>query len=213
MSQSARVPAILATVFVVYFAVLAIDPVSRAVWIAEVIPVVLVFALLVLTYRRFRFSNTAYALMGFWLFWHTLGGHYTFANVPFDWFGELIGSERNHFDRVGHFAVGFYAYPAVEWLMRRGHCRYLAANAFGLLLIMGIAAGYEIVEWWYAVIEGGDAGIEFLGSQGDIWDAQKDMLSDTLGAVFALVLYAIIRPDRDPRLIGGKSAAAPQVLE
>ena len=62
---------------------------------------------------------------------------------------------------------------------------------------MGIAAGYEIIEWWYAVLEGGDAGIEFLGSQGDIWDAQKDMLADTLGAVAALALFAIVRPDRD----------------
>lgn len=191
-----RFPETLAAVFVVYFAVLAIDPVSRAVWIAEVIPVVIVFGLLVVTNRRFRFSNIAYGLMAFWLFWHTLGGHYTFANVPFDWFSELIGSERNHFDRVGHFAVGFYAYPTIEWLLRRGHCRYVLANVFALLLIMGIAAGYEIVEWWYAVLEGGDAGIEFLGSQGDIWDAQKDMLSDTLGAVFALVLYAVTRPDK-----------------
>lgn len=189
-------PHALALLFTVYFAVLAIDPVSRQVWIAEVIPVVAVFAALILTFSRFRFSNTAYALMAVWLFLHTLGGHYTFANVPFDWFNTLVGSERNHFDRIAHFAVGFYAFATVEWLLRRRHCSYLAANAFGLLLIMGIAAAYEIVEWWYAVLEGGDAGIEFLGSQGDIWDAQKDMLADTLGAVTALLVYAVVRPDR-----------------
>jgi putative membrane protein len=190
----------LAVVFAVFFAVLAIEPVSRTVWIAEVVPVVLVFLGLVLTFPRFRFSNTAYAMMAVWLFWHTVGGHYTFANVPFDWFNGMIGAERNHFDRIGHFAVGFYAYPTAEWMLRRGHCRYAAANAFALLLVMGIAAGYEIIEWWYAVLEGGDAGIEFLGSQGDVWDAQKDMLADTLGAVVALALYALMRPDRDPRL-------------
>ena len=186
----------LALLFLVFFAILAIEPVSRTVWIAEVIPVVVVFGLLVFTYRRFRFSNLAYLLMAFWLFWHTIGGHYTFANVPFDWITEMIGAERNHFDRVGHFSVGFYAFAATEWLLRKGHCRYWLANLFSLLLIMGIAAAYEIIEWWYAVLEGGDAGIEFLGSQGDIWDAQKDMLADTLGAVFALLLYAISRPDR-----------------
>lgn len=185
----------LALVFVIYFTWLAVDPVSRQVWIAEVIPVVLVFGLLVLIFRRFRFSNTAYALMSVWMFWHTLGGHYTFANVPFDWFNDLIGAERNQFDRIAHFTVGFYAFAAVEWLLRRGHCRYAPANAFGLLLIMGIAAGYEIVEWWYAALEGGEAGIEFLGSQGDVWDAQKDMLADTLGAIVALVIYAFVRPD------------------
>jgi len=174
---------------------LAIDPVSRPVWVAEVIPVVIVFLALLLGYRYFRFSNMAYALMAFWLFWHTIGGHYTFANVPFDWFNQLIGSERNQFDRIAHYSVGFYAYPTAEWMLRRGHCRYVPANLFALLLVMGIAAGYEIIEWWYAVLAGGDAGIEFLGSQGDVWDAQKDMLADTLGAVTALVLFAFTRPD------------------
>ena len=65
---------------------------------------------------------------------------------------------------------------------------------------MSIAAAYEIIEWWFAVLAGGDAGLEFLGSQGDVWDAQKDMLADTLGAVFALIVYLLVRPDRDPAL-------------
>ena len=186
----------LAIAFSIFFVALAIDPASRTVWLAEVIPVVLVFFGLVLSYRYFRFSNTAYALMAFWLFWHAIGGHYTFADVPFEWFNTLIGSERNHFDRIAHFSVGFYAYPAAEWMLRQGHCRYVPANIFALLLVMGIAAGYEIVEWWYAALEGGNAGIEFLGSQGDIWDAQKDMLADTLGALFSLLLFALVRPDR-----------------
>ena len=185
--------------FAVFFAVLAIDPVSRTVWAAEMLPVVIVFLALLLGYRYFRFSNIAYALMAFWLFWHTIGGHYTFANVPFDWFNQLLGSERNQFDRVAHYSVGFYAYPAAEWMLRRGHCRYVPANLFALLLVMGVAAGYEIVEWWYAVLAGGDVGIEFLGSQGDVWDAQKDMLADTLGALTALVLFAFTRPDLAPR--------------
>lgn len=185
----------LAIVFALFFLALAVDPVSRTVWIAEMIPVVVIYFILVGTYRRFRFSNAAYALMAVWLFWHTVGGHYTFANVPFDWFNELIGSERNHFDRIAHFAVGLYAFAAAEWLLRQGHCRYWPANAFALFLIMGVAAAYEIIEWWYAVLEGGDAGIEFLGSQGDIWDAQKDMLADTLGALSALALFAWLRPD------------------
>ena len=86
----------LAVLFVVFFSVLAIEPNSRTVWIAEVIPVVLVFAALLLSYPWFRFSNTAYALMSVWMFWHTLGGHYTFANVPFDWFNDLIGAARRH---------------------------------------------------------------------------------------------------------------------
>jgi len=173
-----------------------IAPAAREVWIAEIIPVLLVFGGLIWLYPRFRFSNTAYLLMAVWLFWHTVGGHYTFANVPFEWASELIGSQRNQFDRVGHFSVGFYAYPMMEWLLRKRHCGALTAGFFALFFIMSIAAGYEIVEWWYAAAEGGEAGVEFLGSQGDIWDAQKDMLADTLGAIAAIVLYWFVRPDK-----------------
>lgn len=189
-------PHLLAIIYIIYFAVLAIAPVSRAVWWAENIPAMLVVTFLATTYRSFRFSNLSYALMAFWVFWHTLGGHYTFANVPFDWFNDLIGSERNNFDRVGHFSVGFYAYPIAEYLLRTKRCSATLATLFGLFSIMSVAAGYEIIEWWYAVLEGGDAGIEFLGSQGDIWDAQKDMLLDTLGAISSLVLLQLIRPDK-----------------
>jgi putative membrane protein len=173
-----------------------IAPFARDVWIAEITPVLLVFGGLIWLYPRFRFSNTAYLLMAVWLFWHTVGGHYTFANVPFDWFNELIGAQRNQFDRIGHYAVGFYAFGMAEWLLRTRRCSPVLASLFSLFLIMAIAAGYEIVEWLFAVYYGGDAGIEFLGSQGDIWDAQKDMLFDTLGAFTVLILYAWLRPDR-----------------
>lgn len=191
---------VLALIFVVFFTALAISPVSRQVWIAEVTPVILVFALLVFTFRNFRFSNTAYGLMGFWLFWHTIGGHYTFANVPFGYVTDLMGASRNHFDRVGHFSVGFYAYPIMELLIRKYRLPLLFSALFGLFSIMSIAAGYEIIEWWYAAADGGSAGAEFLGSQGDIWDAQKDMLADTLGAMFAIGWY--LASTRRERLAG-----------
>lgn len=191
-------PHALAAVFAVFFTILGIAPVSREVWIAEVIPVALVFAALALTFRYFRFSNLAYSLMGFWLFWHTVGGHYTFANVPFGWVTELLGAERNHFDRIGHFSVGFYAFALAELATRQRWCGAVLATFLGLFMVMAVAAGYEIIEWWFAVVAGGNAGIEFLGSQGDIWDAQKDMLADTLGAVFTLALFWLARPDRRP---------------
>ena len=193
---SARYPHALALVFSLFFAVLAIAPVSRDVWVAETIPVVLVFALLVVTYKDFRFSNLAYSLMAVWLFWHTVGGHYTFAHVPFDWVTNLFGFERNHFDRVGHFSVGFYAYPLAELVTRRRWCGPYLASLLGVCFVMSIAAGYEIIEWWFAVVVGGGAGIEFLGVQGDVWDAQKDMLADTLGALAAIALFWLVRPDR-----------------
>lgn len=171
-----------------------IDPAFPEVWIAEIIPVLMIFVPLLLTYRWFKFSNSAYIFMSCWLILHTIGAHYTFANVPFDWFGELIGSERNHFDRFAHFSIGFYAYPVAEYLSRKGHCNPFLAGIFGLLTIMGVAAAYEIIEWWYAALAGGEAGIEFLGSQGDIWDAQKDMLADTLGAITSLLFFFYNKP-------------------
>lgn len=191
-----RLPHILAAVYVPFWAALAVNPVSRAVWWAENIPVVLVFAFLVATYRRFRFSNTAYALMAVWLFWHTVGGHYTFSGVPFGFVTDLFGFERNHFDRIGHFSIGFYAYPMAEFLLRKRLAGATTATLFALFAIMALAAGYEIIEWWYAALEGGDAGVAFLGAQGDVWDAQKDMLLDTCGALTVLAAYHLLRPDR-----------------
>ncbi len=191
-----RYPHLLAILFVLLSIWSGFAPVSREVWIAEVIPVLGVFIVLVLSYAYFRFSNAAYTLMSLWLVMHTIGAHYTFANVPFDFVNDLIGSERNQFDRVAHYVIGFYAFSMAEWLMRKGYCGLKLAVLFSLFFIMSVAAAYEIIEWQYAVIEGGEAGIEFLGSQGDIWDAQKDMLADTLGAITSLILFVIIRPYR-----------------
>ncbi|MGF1716710.1 DUF2238 domain-containing protein [Photobacterium chitinilyticum] len=173
-----------------------INPAFPEVWIAEIIPIAMIFAPLLVTFKWFKFSNSAYLFMSCWLILHTIGAHYTFANVPFDWFSELIGSERNHFDRFAHFSIGFYAYPIAEYLARKGYCNPVLAGLFGLCAIMAIAAGYEIIEWWYAVLAGGEAGIEFLGSQGDIWDAQQDMLADTLGAITSLVFFFYNKPYR-----------------
>jgi len=199
--SSREYPAVLAVLFLVVFIWLGISPVSRDVWIAEVIPIVLVYFFLILTYSRFRFSNTAYTLMVLWMFWHTIGAHYTFSAVPFDYVNDLLGSERNQFDRVGHFIVGFYAYPMAEWLLKKKFCGTVLAITFSFFFIVSMATIYELIEWQYAVIEGGEAGVEFLGSQGDEWDAQKDMMADMMGAFVILFLYLFIRPDRERRLM------------
>lgn len=189
----------LGVAYFLLWAALAVNPVMRDVWWAENLPVMAVFFLLIWTYRYFRFSNTAYSLMATWLILHTIGGHYTFANVPFDYVTNFFEFERNHFDRLGHYSIGLYAFPIAELLTRKGFARPVVTYLFGLFAIMALAAGYEIIEWWYAALAGGEAGIEFLGSQGDIWDAQKDMLADTLGAVTALILFRFsgIRKSKD----------------
>lgn len=102
---------------------------------------------------------------------HTIGAYYTFADVPFDWanrlLGPFLGEGRNHFDCVGRYIIGFYAYQMAEWLLRRKLCRLTLALFFSLFFIMSIAAVYEIIEWQYAVIDGGEVGLEVLGSQSD----------------------------------------------
>jgi len=183
----------LASTFAVFFAALGLAPVSREVWWAENIPVMVVFGFFVVAGRRFRFSNPAYALMAVWLFLHTIGGHYTFAKVPFGFVTDLFGFSRNHFDRLAHFAVGLYAFALAEYLWRRRLACPAVIAVFAVTMIMAVACAYEIIEWWYAVAEGGEAGVEFLGSQGDVWDAQKDMLADTLGALFAVALFWLYR--------------------
>lgn len=192
------VPLFLAIVITVVSVWSGFNPTDRAVWYAEVMPIFVVFALLLLIYPRFQFSGLAYVLMSLWMIMHLIGAKYTFANVPFDWANQcltFLGEDRNHFDRVAHYIIGFYSFPMAEWLLRKRKCGLGVALFFSLFFIMSVAATYEIIEWQYAVIEGGNAGIEFLGSQGDIWDAQKDMLADTLGAITALIIYLIARPD------------------
>lgn len=168
-----------------------IAPYDRATWWAENIPIVLIAVTLVALYLRgFVFSATAYVLMAVLLYLHTVGGHYTFERVPFDFASNLFGFERNHFDRIAHFSVGFYAYAIAETLVRTNAVRSrVVLFLFPIFSIAFVAMGYELIEWWYAALEGGASGAAFLGSQGDIWDAQKDMLADTLGAVAATTWY------------------------
>lgn len=186
------VPAVLLGLYLLLFAVLGIAPYDRGVWLAENLPIVAIVVLLAATFRKYRFSDLAYLLMACLIFLHTIGGHFTFERVPFDWVTQWFGFQRNHYDRMAHFTVGFYAYPCAELLLRR---RLVASRGvlllFPVFFIVTVAAGYELFEWQYAVHADPDAGIAVLGSQGDIWDAQKDMLADTLGAVAAIGLFAI----------------------
>ncbi len=180
-------------IYAILFAVLAINPIDRKTWFVENLTVWLILAVILILYRRkVVFSNMAYAFMFVLIYLHTIGGHYTFALVPFDWFTNFFGFTRNHFDRIAHFTVGFYAFAVAEWIWSRK----LITNKFLLFtypifLIATIAMSYELVEWIYAAKSSAVDAMAYLGSQGDIWDAQKDMLADTLGAIFATVVFFI----------------------
>lgn len=154
---------------------------------------VMIVLALFFTYKKFQFSNISYVMMFILIYLHTIGGYYTFANVPFDFITNTFGFERNHFDRIAHFSVWFYAYPFAELLARIYKIKSkFILFFFPLFFIISIAWIYEIIEWIYAEVAWGQAWLDFLGSQWDIWDAQKDMLADTLWALTALSLYFII---------------------
>ena len=189
-TKNFTVPLLLLALYGLVFAVCAISPYDRAVWWAENIPALIVVAGVVLISRSFRFSNTSYVLMMVFIVLHTIGGHYSFERVPFGAVSEFFGFARNHFDRVAHFTVGFYGYPIAEYLVRQRlvNTRWIVA-LFPLFAIVAVAGTYEIIEWQYAVLSDPASGIAVLGSQGDVWDAQKDILADTLGAVFAIGFF------------------------
>lgn len=187
------IPLVLLVSYVIVFSMLAINPYDRAVWLAEnltIIPIVLFIT--ILYFCKIRFSNLSYILMSFLIFIHTIGGYYTFERVPFGAVSDFFGFARNNYDRMGHFTVGFYAFPLIEYLRSRQITRTkIAAYLFSLFAIISVAAVYELIEWWYAISSDPSAGLAVLGSQGDIWDAQKDILADTLGGIFAIFLYVI----------------------
>lgn len=178
-------------VYAVLFLILAINPIERTTWLAENLTVwIILAAMLILHKYNIRFSKTAYAFMFVLIYLHTIGGHYTFALVPFSWVTDFFGFSRNHYDRIAHFSVGFYAFAIAELL----YTKSLVKNKFLLFtypvfVIATIAMVYELVEWIYAGSASSEAAMAYLGSQGDIWDAQKDMLADTLGALFATTVF------------------------
>lgn len=189
-NSSWNVPFILLGLYVIVFTLCAIEPYDRNVWWAENIPVIAVVAAIAWLSRLHHFSNISYILMSVFIILHTIGGHYTFERVPFGWVSETFGFERNHYDRIAHFSVGFYAYAIAEVLVARRlvSSRWIV-SLFPIFAIATVAGMYEIIEWQYAMSADPKAGIAVLGSQGDIWDAQKDILADTLGAILVTILF------------------------
>ena len=177
---------------------LGIHPADRTVWCVEMVWAVGLWAILFLTRRKFRFSTTAYLCFFAWMVLQIIGAHYTFEHVPVGWLMKPLGLARNPYDRIAHFTVGWFAFPLAELFYRKDWVRSaFIASFFAVMTTVAMAGIWELVEWIYAVAEGGAAGAAFLGSQGDVWDAQKDILCDTLGALCAVGVF-LWRTRRDP---------------
>jgi putative membrane protein len=170
----------------------AFGPLDRFTWFLEVLPVLVGLPLLAVTYRRFPLTSLAYSLIATHAVILMVGGHYTYAEVPvFNWLRDSFGLARNHYDRLGHFAQGFVpAILAREVLLRRTPLR---RGGWLLTIVMSIclaiSALYELFEWGVAVATG-TAASAFLGTQGDVWDTQKDMAMCLVGAISALLILS-----------------------
>jgi putative membrane protein len=190
----------LSAVYVVWWIIMAIKPHDLADWALENVLVVLAAGLLIFTRKSFPLSRVSYTCIFVFMMLHTLGSHYTYALVPYtEWFPVFEGG-RNHFDRLVHFLYGLLlAYPIREMFLRIGNVRGFWGYFLPLDLTMSTSMLYELIEWGAAEFFGGELGAAYLGTQGDVWDAHKDMALASLGALIAMTITAFInrRMQRD----------------
>ncbi len=202
-----RLLQILVAWYVVFWIAMAISPIDRFDWFLENLLVFAVLALMVATYRIFPLSDVSYILITVFLTLHAVGAHYTYSLVPLgDWMKEPFGFERNHFDRIVHFSFGLlWAYTIREVFLRVATARGFFAYYFPLDVTLSLSAVFELIEWGVAIGVDPESGAMYLGMQGDIWDAQKDMAFAFTGATITMVVTAIVRSIwyRRPKLLGG----------
>jgi len=194
-----------AAVLLVLLAVSGWQPYDRTTWVLEVLPVFVVLPVLWFSHRRYPLTTLLYACV----FLHALvlmtGGAYTYARVPLGFgIADVLNLTRNPYDKIGHFFQGFVpALAAREILLRGGYVRGRRMLAFIVLcIVLAISATYELVEWGAAVVLGQGAD-EFLGTQGDPWDTQSDMLLALIGAISALLLFARVHDRQIARALSG----------
>lgn len=212
MSSPAREPLALLALVGMALVVSAIHPYDPSTWLMEVFPVLVGAPVLVATWRRFPLTPLAYRLV----FVHALiliaGGHYSYARVPLgSWMEHIFGFARNDYDRIGHFAQGFVpAILARELLLRASPLRPGRWLSFLVVCFcLALSAFYELIEWWAALV-GGASAAAFLGTQGDVWDTQWDMLFALIGAVCALLLLSRVHDRALARLARRRADGPPE---
>lgn len=179
----------LLALFLIVFIWSAINPHDRLTWLLEVLPTIIALPILYVSYPKFPFTPLVYMLIFLHAIILVVGGHYTYAEVPlFNWLRDTFDLSRNYYDRLGHFAQGFVpAMIAREILIRKRVVQHVGWLFFIVCCIcLSISACYEFIEWWVAIASG-TAAEAFLGTQGDVWDTQWDMLIALIGAICAQI--------------------------
>lgn len=195
-----RYPAMLLALYLVVFAWSAYRPMHLDGWILENLLVAIFVPLLIWSYWRFRLSNISYTLIFIFMVLHTVGSHYTYAEVPFGfWMQEVFGFSRNHYDRIVHFSFGLlFAYPVREVFLRIAATKGIWGYWLPVELTFAFSAIFEIFEWIVTLFTPPEAGNGYLGMQGDMWDAQKDMALAGIGALIAMTTTLIINWKLNP---------------
>ena len=180
-----RLVKLLGSSFALLWMALAVAPLHRQDWVLENVLVLLALPIFVASYRHHLFSRLSWVLIFLFLCLHEIGAHYTYSEVPYDtwWrtltghtFNEYFGWQRNHFDRLIHFGYGLLlACPCREIFLRIANARGFWGYFLPLDVIMSSSLLYELIEWLAAEVLGSEVGQAYLGPQGDIWDAHKDM--------------------------------------
>lgn len=180
--------------FLVIWVWAAINPLFPHDWLLENYLVFISVPLILLSARYFKLSDTSYGLITLFMILHVIGSHYTYAEVPFgDTLQMWFDAERNMYDRLVHFCFGLLlAYPIHEVFLKVAKARGFWSYFLPLDLTMSFSALYEVIEWITARNVDPAAGLAFLGSQGDVWDAQKDMGLAGLGALLAMFVVACV---------------------
>lgn len=175
--------------------VAAIKPLDRETWLLENILVIAFAAVLLLVRQRIQLSSAAYLCLCAFLLLHIIGAHYTYAKMPLGfWAQEHFGFRRNHFDRVTHFAFGFFlSFPLCELLLRFSGAGRGWAYSLAVAIILAVSGFFELIEAVVAERVAPGEGVNWLGGQGDEWDAQNDMLAALMGAVAMITLLALVR--------------------
>jgi putative membrane protein len=179
--------------YVTFWAVMAISPLDRSDWLLENLLVFVGVAFLAGTYHRIQLSNLAYLLITIFMTLHAIGAHYTYEQVPLGyWLKDLLGQNRNPFDRLVHFSCGLLlTYPIREALLRVTKTTTFWAYFLPLTIILSASGFFELLESWVARIVSPKLGLAYLGTQGDIWDAQKDMNAALVGSLICLFVIGV----------------------
>ncbi len=181
------------------------SPVDSQFWTLASVPAGLFVTALVMTHRILPLSLASYALITAYLTLHTVGAHYTYAQTPVGfWLDQAMDLQRNHFDRIVHFSFGFLlTYPMEELFRLVGQVRGWLGYYLPVMTVLGLSGLWEIIESWVARAVHPDLGIAYLGSQGDVWDAQKDMAAALYGSLLCVAVILGLR------VLRGSPSASP----